>query len=96
MDNVRRLGAHVELVGDTFDSTQAWAKQASLEQGRTFIPPFDHPNTIAGQGTIGMEIFNQCNSEKIHAVFVPVGGGGLISGVAAYIKALRPEVRAAT
>ena len=59
MNNVRRLGAVVELVGDTFDGTAAWAREQSEKQGRPYIPPFDHPDTIAGQGTIGMEIFNQ-------------------------------------
>jgi len=93
VDNVRRLGATVELVGDTFDATQAWALEHASSTGRTFIPPFDHPDTIAGQGTIGMEIFNSTDTDEIHAVFVPVGGGGLIAGIAAYIKALKPEIR---
>jgi threonine dehydratase len=59
VNNVRRLGAQVELVGDTFDGTAAWAREQSETQGRPYIPPFDHPDTIAGQGTIAMEIFNQ-------------------------------------
>jgi len=93
VNNVRRLGGQVELVGDNFDATSTWAKQAAIDTNRTYIPPFDHPDTIAGQGTIGIEIFNQRLGADIHAIFVPVGGGGLISGIAAYVKALRPEVR---
>eukprot|EP00899_Mesostigma_viride_P014188 jgi/Mesvir1/22770/Mv14162-RA.1 len=92
VDSVRRLGAKVVLVGDTYDACQAWAKSKAAEEGWTFIPPFDDPDVIAGQGTVGMEILRQ-HSAPIHAVFVPVGGGGLIAGIAAYIKALRPDIR---
>lgn len=90
--SVERLGATVILVGDSYDETQAYAKQRSREEGRVFVPPFDHPDVIAGQGTIGMEIGRQV-SGPLHAVFVPIGGGGLIAGIAAYLKQVRPEVR---
>mmetsp|Transcript_10082 Transcript_10082/g.11782 ORF Transcript_10082/g.11782 Transcript_10082/m.11782 type:complete len:638 (-) Transcript_10082:154-2067(-) len=90
---VRRLGGEVKLFGETFDATQAWAKQVAEEEGRVFIPPFDHPDVIAGQGTVGMEILRQCSSPDLDHVFVPVGGGGLIAGIAAYIKCLRPDVK---
>lgn len=79
------------LFGDSYDEAQAYAKQRCEQEGRTFIHPFDHPDVIAGQGTIGMEIVRQAKG-PLHAVFVPVGGGGLISGIAAYIKHVRPEV----
>lgn len=90
--SVQRLGATVVLYGDSYDETQAYAKQRCLEEGRVFVPPFDHPDVIAGQGTIGMELVRQF-SGPLHAVFVPVGGGGLIAGIAAYLKQVRPEVR---
>lgn len=90
--SVERLGATVILTGDSYDETQAYARQKSEEEGRIFVPPFDHPDVIAGQGTIGMEIVRQF-SGPLHAVFVPVGGGGLIAGIAAYMKQVRPEVR---
>ncbi len=88
---MKRLGATVVLVGDAYDETQAYAKQRSIDEGRVFIPPFDHPEVIAGQGTVGMEIVRQ-HQGPLHAVFVPIGGGGLIAGIAAYMKQVRPEV----
>ncbi|XP_019186466.1 PREDICTED: threonine dehydratase biosynthetic, chloroplastic-like [Ipomoea nil] len=90
--SVERFGATVALVGDLYDEAQAYAKRRGEEEGRTFIPGFDHPDVIAGQGTIGKEIFNQSNF-PIHAIFVPIGGGGLIAGVAAYIKMVNPQVK---
>jgi threonine dehydratase len=90
--SVERLGATVVLKGDSYDEAQAYAKLRGEQEGRTFIPPFDHPDVIAGQGTVGMEIIRQLNSDPIHAIFVPVGGGGLIAGIAAYVKRVRPEV----
>ncbi|MCO5592374.1 hypothetical protein L7F22_046376 [Adiantum nelumboides] len=90
--SVERLGANVILFGDSYDETQAYAKQRAQEEGRVFVPPFDHPDVIAGQGTVGMEIVRQ-HPGPLHAVFVPVGGGGLIAGIAAYMKFVRPEVR---
>ena len=65
-------------------------------EGRAFVAPYDDPYTIAGQGTIGTEILRQLTTaqlENLHAIFVPVGGGGLIAGVGAYVKALKPEVK---
>jgi threonine dehydratase len=80
-------------VGDTFDEAAAHARALSAGQGLAYIPPFDHPLVIAGQGTVGMEILRQVASGvDLAAVFVPVGGGGLIAGIATYIKRLRPEV----
>ncbi|KAL2323158.1 hypothetical protein Fmac_027537 [Flemingia macrophylla] len=90
--SVKALGATVELVGDSYDEAQAYAKKRALEEGRTFIPPFDHPDVIMGQGTVGMEIVRQMQNE-LHAIFVPVGGGGLIAGIAAYVKRVSPEVK---
>lgn len=85
------LGATVVLVGDSYDEAQAYAKKRGVEEGRTFVPPFDHPDVIMGQGTVGMEIVRQMQG-PIFAIFVPVGGGGLIAGIAAYVKRVNPEV----
>ncbi|MBA0558406.1 hypothetical protein Golob_015425 [Gossypium lobatum] len=90
--SVERLGATVVLIGDSYDEAQAYAKKRAKEEGRTFIPPFDHPDVIIGQGTVGMEIVRQMQS-PLHAIFVPVGGGGLIAGIAAYVKRVSPEVK---
>ncbi|KAM0937239.1 putative threonine ammonia-lyase [Dioscorea sansibarensis] len=90
--SVERLGATVVLVGDSYDEAQLYATKRAEQEGRTFIPPFDHPDVIMGQGTIGMEIIRQLKS-PVHAIFVPVGGGGLIAGIAAYVKRVRPEVK---
>uniref|UniRef100_A0A0D9VY64 Threonine dehydratase n=1 Tax=Leersia perrieri TaxID=77586 RepID=A0A0D9VY64_9ORYZ len=90
--SVERLGATVVLKGDSYDEAQSYAKQRCEQEGRTFIPPFDHPDVITGQGTIGMEIVRQLQG-PLHAIFVPVGGGGLIAGIAAYVKRVRPEVK---
>lgn len=92
VDTVRRLGGKAVLQGDSYDDAYAHAQQLASVKGLTFIHPFDDPDVIAGQGTIGMEILRQ-HADPIHAVFVPVGGGGLIAGVAAYIKHVRPEIR---
>ncbi len=89
---VRSWGAEVVLHGDTYDAAYERAREVEAEQALTFIHPYDDPAVIAGQGTIGVEIMRQM-SEPIHAVYVPVGGGGLISGIGAVIKELRPEVR---
>ncbi|KAE9455744.1 hypothetical protein C3L33_12360, partial [Rhododendron williamsianum] len=90
--SVERLGATVVLVGDAYDDAQKYAKNRGQEEGRTFVPPFDHPDIIMGQGTVGMEIARQING-PIHAIFVPIGGGGLIAGIAAYVKRVSPEVK---
>ena len=92
IDAVRARGGEVVLHGDTYDDAYAHARQLEAEKGLTFIHPFDDPDVIAGQGTIGMEILRQCQ-QPIHAIFVAIGGGGLISGIAAYVKRLRPEIR---
>jgi threonine dehydratase len=92
IDAVKALDGEVLLHGDSYSDAYAHAVQCEAEQGLSFVHPFDDPAVIAGQGTVGMEILQQHNG-PLHAVFVAVGGGGLISGVAAYIKALRPEVR---
>ena len=78
--------------GDTYDDAYAFARQLEAETGMTFVHPFDDPHVIAGQGTIGMEILRQ-HQKPIHAIFVAIGGGGLISGIAAYVKRLRPEIK---
>ncbi|XP_068635744.1 threonine dehydratase 1 biosynthetic, chloroplastic-like [Aristolochia californica] len=90
--SVQRLGATIKLVGDSYDEAQAYAKNLSEKDSLTFVPPFDHPDIIAGQGTIGLEIDREFKG-PLHAVFVPVGGGGLIAGIAAYMKWVRPEVK---
>ncbi|CAI9783138.1 unnamed protein product [Fraxinus pennsylvanica] len=90
--SAERLGATVVLVGDSYDEAQAYAKKRAKEENRTFVPPFDHPDVIIGQGTVGMEIVRQMKG-PIHAIFVPVGGGGLIAGIAAYVKRVSPEVK---
>ena len=88
---VRRLGADVVLHGDTYDEAQERARVLEAESGLTFIHPFDDPEVIAGQGTIGMEILRQCPHPP-DAIYLAVGGGGLIAGVGAYVKALWPQV----
>jgi threonine dehydratase len=92
IDAVRRLGGEVVLSGESFSDAYAHAKELEHKQKLTFVHPFDDPDVIAGQGTVGMEILRQ-HPGQLDAVFVAIGGGGLISGVAAYIKQLRPEVK---
>ena len=89
---VKSLGGHVILHGDAFDEAAVFAKQLAQEKGYSFIHPYDDLDVIAGQGTVGMEILRQ-QTQQLDAVFVPVGGGGLMAGVAAYIKYVRPEVK---
>ena len=89
---VRARGARVVLHGDTYDEASAHARRLTAEKGLCYVHPYDDPDIIAGQGTIGVEILRQL-SGRLDAVFVPVGGGGLLAGVAAYIKYVRPEVR---
>jgi threonine dehydratase len=86
------LGGEVVLHGDDFDHAYAQAVEIARDRGLTFIHPFDDPDVIAGQGTIGMEILRQ-HSGTLDAIFVPIGGGGLIAGIAAYVKSLYPQVR---
>jgi threonine dehydratase len=92
IDAVKARGGEVVLHGDTYDDAYVYARQLEVEKGMTFIHPFDDPYVIAGQGTIGMEILRQYQ-KPIHAIFVAIGGGGLISGIAAYVKRLRPEIK---
>ncbi len=92
VEAVQNLGGEIVLQGDSYDEAYEHALTLASEQKLTFIPPFDDPEVIAGQGTIGMEILRQ-HMADIHAIFVPVGGGGLIAGVAAYVKFVRPGVK---
>ncbi|MDJ0801090.1 MAG: threonine ammonia-lyase, biosynthetic [Calothrix sp. MO_167.B12] len=92
VDAVKARGGEVVLHGDTYDDAYGYARQLEAQKGLTFIHPFDDPEVIAGQGTIGMEILRQYQ-QPIHAIFVAIGGGGLISGIAAYVKRLRPEIK---
>lgn len=92
VDAVRSRGAEVVLIGDSYDEAAAHATELVKAQGLTYIHPFDDPDVIAGQGTIGMEILEQI-PEQLDAIFIAVGGGGLCAGVAAYIKQFRPEIK---
>ena len=92
VDAVRGRGAEVLLHGDSYSDAYARALEMQQDQGLTFVHPFDDPDVIAGQGTIAMEILRQ-HQGPIDAIFVAIGGGGLISGIAAYVKQVRPEIR---
>ena len=92
VDAVRALGGEVVLTGDDYDAAFEHAMDLARSRSLTFIHPFDDPEVIAGQGTIAMEILRQ-HDERIDAIFVPIGGGGLIAGIACYVKALYPEIR---
>ena len=92
VDAVKALGGEVVLFGDSYSDAYTHAAALEKKQGLTFVHPFDDPDVIAGQGTIAMEILRQ-HQGPLDAVFVAIGGGGLISGVANYIKAVRPEVK---
>ena len=89
---VRARGARVILHGDTYDEAAGYALNLVEKKGMTYVPPYDDPEVIAGQGTVGMEILHQ-HKGPIDAVFVPVGGGGLLAGIAAYINYVRPGVK---
>ncbi|MCO5105182.1 MAG: threonine ammonia-lyase, biosynthetic [Burkholderiaceae bacterium] len=96
VDAVRALGGEVVLHGDSYSDAYEHAAALQREQGLTFVHPFDDPDVIAGQGTVAMEILRQVQklgAQRLDAVFVAIGGGGLISGVANYIKAVRPDVK---
>jgi threonine dehydratase len=92
VDAVRALDAEVILHGDNYDDAYAHAVELAEADGYTFIHPFDDPHVIAGQGTIGAEILQQAEQD-IDAIFVPIGGGGLIAGIAAYVKQVNPSIR---
>ena len=92
VDAVRALGGKAVLEGDNFDEAFAHAMTLVESEGLVFVPPFDDPLVIAGQGTVGMELLRQ-HAGLIDAVFVPVGGGGLIAGIATYIKSLSPQTK---
>ncbi|EOX4185913.1 threonine ammonia-lyase, biosynthetic [Vibrio cholerae] len=91
VEAVRGFGGEVLLHGSNFDEAKAEAERLAKEQGYTFVPPFDHPLVIAGQGTIGMEMLQQ--NGHLDYIFVPVGGGGLAAGVAVLVKQLMPEIQ---
>ena len=95
IEQVRMFGKEfieIVLTGDTFDAANSAAIKYANENGKTFIPPFDDPKVMEGQGTIGKEILSQCK-EKLDYIFVPIGGGGLASGLGSYIKAMSPETK---
>ena len=92
VEGVRPRGGKVVLHGDSFPEALAYSLKLVDEKGFVYIPPYDDPHTIAGQGTVAMEILRQ-HPGQLDAIFVPVGGGGLIAGIAAYVKYLRPEIK---
>jgi len=92
VQSVRDLGGEIVLHGDDYDAAFEHAQAVARERGMVFIHPFDDPDVIAGQGTIAMELLRQ-RPEGIDAIFVPVGGGGLIAGIAVYVKSLYPGIR---
>ena len=89
---VRNWSPRIVLHGDDYEEAFTKSLEIAEERGLTYVHPFDDPDVIAGQGTVGMEILRQC-TDDIEAIFVPVGGGGLIAGIAAFVKAVRPEVK---
>ncbi len=89
---VRRLGAEVITHGEDFDEAQAHAYELGAASGAIFVHPFDDPDVIAGQGTIGIELLRQ-HPDEVEALFLPIGGGGLAAGVASVVRYLRPEVK---
>ncbi|MBK5411306.1 threonine ammonia-lyase, biosynthetic [Pseudomonas sp. TH34] len=92
VEGVRSRGGKVVLHGDSFPEALAYSLKLVDEKGYVYIHPYDDPHTIAGQGTVAMEILRQ-HPGPLDAIFVPVGGGGLIAGIAAYVKYLRPEIK---
>ncbi len=93
VDSVRALGGKVVLHGDAYDDAREHAEQLAAEKGLSFVHPYDDVAVIAGQGTVAKELLEQLEGEHLDAVFVCVGGGGLLAGVAAYIKAVSPKTR---
>ncbi len=92
VDAVRRFGACVDLSGDDYAEAATRCLELAASTGMTVIPPYDDPDVIAGQATVGLEILRQAGAE-LSAIFVPVGGGGLAAGIAAVVKALRPQIK---
>jgi threonine dehydratase len=92
IDAVKSRGAEVVLFGDSYSDAYAHSLELEKKEGLTFVHPYDDPDVIAGQGTIAMEILN-AHPEPIDAIFCCVGGGGLLAGIAAYVKAVRPEIK---
>lgn len=92
VDAVKSYGAKVVLHGDAFDEAFAHSQKLVEQKGLTYVHPYDDPDTIAGQGTVGVEILRQCPA-NLDAIFVAVGGGGLCAGIAAYVKYVRPGVK---
>ena len=92
VNSVRNHGGKAVLHGDSFDEALAHARKLEARDNLTFVHPYDDPDVIAGQGTVGMEILRQ-QSRDLDAIFIPVGGGGLAAGVAAYVKYVRPDVK---
>ena len=93
VDSVRRLGGEIILQGNTYDDAQARARELAAQHGYTLVPPYDHPQVIAGQATVGLELVQQWQEEPPRCVFVPVGGGGLIAGVALAVRRAWPDTR---
>ncbi|MCR4298883.1 MAG: threonine ammonia-lyase, biosynthetic [Gallionella sp.] len=92
IDAVKNRGAKVALHGDSYSDAYQHALELEKQESMTFVHPYDDPDVIAGQGTIAMEILRQ-HTRPIHAIFCAIGGGGLVAGVAAYVKELRPDIR---
>lgn len=90
---VRALGGIVDLHGESYQEAQAHAQARAANEGMVFIAPYDDPYVVAGQGTIGNEILRETDMDKLDAIFVAVGGGGLVAGIAAYVKALKPHIK---
>lgn len=92
--NVQRLGAEVQFLGASFDEAKAAMYKIAAERQLTVIPPYDDPYIIAGQGTVGVEILRQWPDEApLDGIFVCTGGGGLLGGIACYVKRLRPDIQ---
>ena len=92
VEAVKRLGGEVVIMGETFDDARLYALDLCARENMVFVHPYDDPEVIAGQGTIGVEILRQ-HSGPISAIYLPIGGGGMAAGVAAYVRFLRPEIK---
>ncbi|KAL0049357.1 hypothetical protein WJX82_000351 [Trebouxia sp. C0006] len=96
VESVKRLGGIIELVGETYAEAQTYAQAKATEDGLVFISAFDDPWIVAGTGTMGLEILRNCTAQhlkRLHAIFVPVGGGGMLAGIASYVKAVNPGIK---